>query len=222
MAIAKEWRSLRQKVLKRDSQICQYCGGPASAVDHVIPRSKGGSDDLENLRASCKRCNSFASDNLFADFKSRRDYILSCHAGSPDVSLLVDGETRVPHGPLWELMSEYDLNHSKVHLTKLGRKLGVVIGRRSPFSYKHLNAIAFGHFEPGKDLSRAITILLAQSDGSPGTIEASMQIWSPSQAGAMIQMLPARRCRDCLRKFIPNTRRRVRCYVCSPPAHRRK
>jgi 5-methylcytosine-specific restriction endonuclease McrA len=29
------------------------CGEPATCVDHIIPRSRGGSDDPRNLRASC-------------------------------------------------------------------------------------------------------------------------------------------------------------------------
>lgn len=122
-----------------------------------------------------------------------------------------------PDFSLSALIVEFDLSTTNRDLRVLGRRLAVVIGRRSAFSHKHLNAVANGSMAPGKDLRRAIAILLAQSDGSPGTVEASMQVWSPGQAGAMIQMLPARRCRDCLRKFVPNTRRRILCYVCSPP-----
>ena len=48
----------RRAVFARDSWTCQYCGSRSNlTVDHVIPRSKGGSDSLENLRAACQRCN---------------------------------------------------------------------------------------------------------------------------------------------------------------------
>lgn len=43
---------------------CRYCGGEASEVDHVIPKSKGGSDAAENLVACCRSCNASKSDNL--------------------------------------------------------------------------------------------------------------------------------------------------------------
>jgi 5-methylcytosine-specific restriction endonuclease McrA len=33
------------------------CGGPATTADHVIPRSKGGTDDDANLRPACQADN---------------------------------------------------------------------------------------------------------------------------------------------------------------------
>jgi 5-methylcytosine-specific restriction endonuclease McrA len=47
---------------------CQECGEwyPKSQIDidHIIPQSKGGSDDLWNLRATCKHCNRSKQDSL--------------------------------------------------------------------------------------------------------------------------------------------------------------
>ena len=36
---------------------CSYCGGPAGTVDHVVPLSRGGRNDAENLTAACFDCN---------------------------------------------------------------------------------------------------------------------------------------------------------------------
>ena len=52
----------RFTVLHRDKFTCQYCGltpkdGAKLHVDHVIPKSKGGSDLLTNLLTSCLVCN---------------------------------------------------------------------------------------------------------------------------------------------------------------------
>lgn len=51
----------RFKVLERDGFSCQYCGRrPPEAtlhVDHVVPRSLGGTNDPSNLAAACRRCN---------------------------------------------------------------------------------------------------------------------------------------------------------------------
>ena len=52
-----QWKKQRIRVLKRDSYTCAYCGDAANEVDHVVARVKGGSDDLDNLVAACRRCN---------------------------------------------------------------------------------------------------------------------------------------------------------------------
>lgn len=48
-------------VFQKDHNRCHYCGTPSSEVklqiDHVVPVSKGGSDDISNLVAACPRCN---------------------------------------------------------------------------------------------------------------------------------------------------------------------
>jgi 5-methylcytosine-specific restriction endonuclease McrA len=63
--------SLRFQVLKRDNNTCQYCGAKSPdavlEVDHKIPRSKGGPDDLSNLITSCFPCNRGKRDKLITD-----------------------------------------------------------------------------------------------------------------------------------------------------------
>jgi len=59
---------LRFEVFKRDKYVCQYCGacGPdvELEVDHVIPVSRGGTDDIDNLKTSCFRCNRGKGDKV--------------------------------------------------------------------------------------------------------------------------------------------------------------
>jgi len=51
------WRKIRQAVLVRDDGLCCVCKRKgATEVDHIIPKSQGGSDDDENLQAICKQC----------------------------------------------------------------------------------------------------------------------------------------------------------------------
>jgi 5-methylcytosine-specific restriction endonuclease McrA len=71
-------KQLRRKVLARDSYKCYLCNrtvkriheggkqedGSLATVDHVIPRSKGGTDDLENLKTCCYNCNNRKADEL--------------------------------------------------------------------------------------------------------------------------------------------------------------
>lgn len=51
------WQALRRAVLERDNFTCVYDGAVATEADHIVPRSKGGEDSMENLVASCKPCN---------------------------------------------------------------------------------------------------------------------------------------------------------------------
>ena len=49
-------------VLERDGHTCQYCGGKAATIDHVMPKSRGGTNSPGNLCAACTRCNSKKGD----------------------------------------------------------------------------------------------------------------------------------------------------------------
>lgn len=51
---------LRRAIFERDHYRCRYCGDfkGGLTLDHVMPVSRGGTDDLENLVTACKSCNS--------------------------------------------------------------------------------------------------------------------------------------------------------------------
>lgn len=36
---------------------CYICGSLAETIDHVIPLSRGGTNEIENLRPACYECN---------------------------------------------------------------------------------------------------------------------------------------------------------------------
>jgi 5-methylcytosine-specific restriction enzyme A len=50
------WHTTQPAVLDRDHHTCQTCGATATTVDHITPRSAGGTDDPSNLRALCTAC----------------------------------------------------------------------------------------------------------------------------------------------------------------------
>jgi len=49
----------RKNILKRDGHKCVYCGKGhlPLTVDHVIPKSRGGVDNWDNVVAACLPCN---------------------------------------------------------------------------------------------------------------------------------------------------------------------
>lgn len=57
----------RKAVFARDSGRCAYCGGYAASIDHVIPRSRGGTHTWENVVAACRRCNHRKADHTLAE-----------------------------------------------------------------------------------------------------------------------------------------------------------
>lgn len=57
----RQYRKNRALVL-RGAAACYVCGQPADQADHVVPVSKGGTDDPSNLRPICWPCNRAKSD----------------------------------------------------------------------------------------------------------------------------------------------------------------
>ena len=53
----------RRALRERAGYLCEYCHSPERlsanrfTVEHVIPKSLGGSDELDNLALACRRCN---------------------------------------------------------------------------------------------------------------------------------------------------------------------
>jgi CRISPR/Cas system Type II protein with McrA/HNH and RuvC-like nuclease domain len=56
---------------------CAYCDLYLENyhIDHVVPISFGGSNNLDNLVLSCPPCNLKASSNVFPGFAEKRDFI---------------------------------------------------------------------------------------------------------------------------------------------------
>jgi 5-methylcytosine-specific restriction endonuclease McrA len=62
--VRKETPLTKCNVFRRDNHRCQYCGRTAGTltVDHVVPRSLGGTETWENLVCACTDCNSRKGD----------------------------------------------------------------------------------------------------------------------------------------------------------------
>ena len=70
--------TVRARVYERDGGTCQICGYPTEqgggynsdtypSVDHITPRSQGGTHTIDNLRTVHRRCNSLRADNKRTD-----------------------------------------------------------------------------------------------------------------------------------------------------------
>src|SRR2546425_5222400 len=107
-----EWRTLRLMVIRRDRYRCRTCGqsgrfphrqrgmpfvpsGPSVGlhVDHIVPLSKGGTNDVTNLQTLCKRCHELKTGRRLAGATMTVCPYLGAatltHPGDPD-----DGEKK--------------------------------------------------------------------------------------------------------------------------------
>lgn len=72
-AEAKEKRWARRTLMRKQVGLCALCGvqmcllagDPTCAtLDHVVPRSRGGTDAITNLQLACSRCNQAKGDEM--------------------------------------------------------------------------------------------------------------------------------------------------------------
>lgn len=65
-----KWKYIRMRVFQRDNFTCVYCGAKNVQLecDHILPISKGGSDDINNLATACKSCNCSKNNKLLEDW----------------------------------------------------------------------------------------------------------------------------------------------------------
>jgi len=76
--------NLRKEIYRRDNYLCQECFEKViltqnikseedykkeATLDHIIPKSKGGEESLENLRTLCRSCNSRKKDKNADELK---------------------------------------------------------------------------------------------------------------------------------------------------------
>lgn len=67
-------RNLRRMVIERDGRRCVYCDEDLTDaevhLDHVIPESRGGPTNFNNLQVTCRKCNlskGVLSEDQFTD-----------------------------------------------------------------------------------------------------------------------------------------------------------
>lgn len=81
-----DWNSRRKKVYRRDNHTCQNCGASGESVElhahHIVPKSKGGSHELSNLKALCSECHKAIHGDSMAP-TAKED---SSRASSPSIS----------------------------------------------------------------------------------------------------------------------------------------
>ncbi len=62
-------RKWRQSIKEHWDHKCAYCGETKNlTLDHITPRSKGGTDRVTNVLCACKDCNNSKGHQLWSDW----------------------------------------------------------------------------------------------------------------------------------------------------------
>ena len=77
----------RRAVFARDGGRCVYCAAPATSLDHVIPRSRGGEHCWDNVVSCCRRCNHAKADR-----------------GLVELGWRMHRQPHAPTGPAWRVL----------------------------------------------------------------------------------------------------------------------
>ena len=91
---SRQWRTLRQLVLKRDNNTCYYCGIPtATTVDHLTPVDQGGNNSITNLVAACSYCNNSKGNRTEEEYLRYRNkrYIKQMNANKENNNDFLEG-----------------------------------------------------------------------------------------------------------------------------------
>ena len=69
---------VREYLLEKYSRTCQYCSARniPLEVEHIVPKSKGGSNRVSNLTLSCRKCNEKKGNKPIEEFLKRKPELL--------------------------------------------------------------------------------------------------------------------------------------------------
>jgi 5-methylcytosine-specific restriction endonuclease McrA len=110
--------NLRIRIFVRDAFRCQYCGQVMEArdltLDHIIPRSRGGTNDALNLCTACIPCNNRKGNRTPAEARMPLVSNPSAYTYGLDLAIAVMmAETRRPEWLPYLVQSKSQVKTSK-------------------------------------------------------------------------------------------------------------
>src|SRR5580704_3862673 len=109
-------KSLRDAVFQRAERRCEYCGAPERispspfSAEHILPASRGGTTDPDNLACSCQGCNNHKgirtqgcdpeTDVIVPLFHPRQHRRREHFAWNDDYTRLIGLTPTVSYGPI--------------------------------------------------------------------------------------------------------------------------
>jgi 5-methylcytosine-specific restriction endonuclease McrA len=70
-----EWKERAREAKRRDGRRCRMCGSDQKLqTDHIVPLSKGGSNEFENLQTLCKACHELKTGRPLRDWNDPDEF----------------------------------------------------------------------------------------------------------------------------------------------------
>ena len=75
-------KSIREQIINQADNRCEYCRsssrltGIPLVIDHIVPTSLTGSNEIDNLCAACYRCNEFKGAKITSNDPVTNEFIL--------------------------------------------------------------------------------------------------------------------------------------------------
>ena len=151
---------LRTFIFSRSNNKCVYCGAKATEIDHIIPRSSGGTNSTYNLVASCRVCNQRKSNKTLKEFGKimNKDYSHLAPKKLPKDAAIVQSARNYMVKEITKLVADTTLHDA--WLTKYNRdQLGL------PKEH-YYDALSVGNVENYKFLTDKILTISARGRGS--------------------------------------------------------
>ena len=159
--------SIRWRILRRAMGRCEACGISAAEralhVDHIIPRSWGGSNDVSNFQALCSTCNVQKLNSDATDFRAAAEALTHRSAECP----LCDP-------PASELVAENALAVARAVAGQPGHFQ--IAPRRHSAGY-------FALFQPELNAIRALELALAERASAIGLDGRTASVSIAAQGG---------------------------------------
>ena len=151
---------LRSFIFNRSNGKCVYCGAKAIEIDHIVPRSSGGTNSTYNLVASCRVCNQRKSNKTLKEFGKimNKDYSHLVPKKLPKDAAIVQSARNYMVKEITKLVADTTLHDA--WLTKYNRdQLGL------PKEH-YYDALSVGNVENYKFLTDKILTISARGRGS--------------------------------------------------------
>ena len=153
-------KELRSFIFSRSNSKCVYCGAKAEEVDHVVPRSNGGTNSTYNLVAACRSCNEKKSNLTLKAFGKLigKDYSHLEPKKLPKDAAIVQSARNYMISEIAKLVP--DTTTHDAWLTKYNRdELGL------PKEH-YYDALSVGNIQDYKFLTDKILVISAKGRGS--------------------------------------------------------